>query len=418
MKINRDRLMKNVMELSVIGKNEAGGIDRSLSSEADFLSREWIKTYWRDNLKKEAETDAIANLWIRKEGREALSTIVFGSHNDAVPNGGAYDGALGVLAATEIMETLLENKIETRHPLAVVSFTGEEPNPYNISTLGSRVLSGRLRTADLKKLSNNKDGSPLSACIEKLGGDIEKADEILIRENEVAAFLELHIEQGKRLETMKCSSAAVTCITGIYRERITIIGEANHGGTTQMQDRHDALLAACELNLAFEKIVKKANDPEVVGTIGQLAVRPNEVSIIPGQIVLMLEIRTKDEAVKDTIVSALRTEATYIESRRGVTIQREVNLDQPAMYMDKTVVDAVRRGIKTVSGHEKVIELVSMAGHDAANMQRVTRAGMIFVKSLFGMSHCPEELSLAEDIEPTVQAMMEAILILDKELDV
>ena len=142
LRINKARLEKNLFELAKIGKNEHGGIDRALGSDADYEARKWLQDYWEKKLGIPARLDAIANMWVKRPGTEDLVPIVIGSHHDAVPDGGMYDGALGVLGATEILQTMIENHIQTRHPIEVVSFTGEEPNPYNVSTLGSKVLSG------------------------------------------------------------------------------------------------------------------------------------------------------------------------------------------------------------------------------------------------------------------------------------
>lgn len=415
LKINRDRLEKNLFELAEIGRNEHGGIDRALGSEEDFEARKWLQRYWKDALHIDTRLDAIANMWVRRDGTEALPPIVIGSHHDAVPDGGMYDGALGVLSATEVLQTLIDHDYKTRHPIEVVSFTGEEPNPYNVSTLGSKVLSGRLVTENLRKLTSYIDGSSLDACIKKLGGNIEDAESARIHEGDIRAFIELHIEQGKRLYDKDLTSAAVNCITGIYRENITIYGEANHAGTTIMQDRHDALLAASEFALAYENIVKKENRDDVVGTIGYARVYPNAASIIPGSVELILELRCCDEDIRQRVQREITEIVSGIEKVRSVKIERKLNLDQKEMIMDRTVVEAIKRGIKA-EGQEP-LELVSMAGHDAANMQRVTSSAMIFVQSIDGKSHCPQERTDINRIEETVNAMLRAVLILDKEMD-
>lgn len=415
LKINIDRLSKNLNELAEIGMNENGGIDRALGDESDRIARKWLLDYWQKKMNKKVRIDAIANMWVKREGKENFPPIVVGSHHDAVPNGGKFDGALGVLLATELIETLDDNNIETRHPMEIVSFTGEEPNPFNVSTLGSKVLSGRLKKDDLMKLTSYIDGSSLKECIEKIGGDITKADEALIKDGDIRAFMECHIEQGRRLYDKGLNSASVNCIIGIYRENIEILGEANHAGTTLMKDRHDALLAAGELNLAFEKVLKSMNSDEVVGTIGYLSVFPNSANIIPGKVDLVLEIRTCDEIIKKEIIDKFTIEAKKIEEKRMVQILRKVNLDQLHTFMDKDVVRIIKKGIGSIG--EEEIELVSMAGHDAANMQRVTKSGMIFVQSIDGKSHCPEENTDIKEIEKAGNAMLNALLMLDKELD-
>lgn len=414
-KINMKRLEENLQALSRIGRNVAGGIDRALGSEADRMARRWLIDYWEEQLGKPVRIDAIANMWVRREGKENLPPIVIGSHHDAVPNGGMYDGALGVLVATEIMQQLKEQQIETRHPIEVVSFTGEEPNPFNVSTLGSKVLSGRLKKEDLLALKNREDGSSLQECILQIGGDITKADEAFIKPNDIRAFIECHIEQGRRLFDRRKAVATVSQIIGIYRENVEIIGEANHAGTTVMKDRHDALIAASEFCLAFEKLIKDRNDEALVGTIGYLDVFPNSANIIPGNVSLTLEIRTCSPEVKESLVKEIAKVAYQIEGQRGVTIKRKVNLDQREMPMDQDVMKAVARGITAIG--EEDIELISMAGHDAANMQRVTKSGMIFVQSIEGKSHCPEEKTNMGEIEKVASAMLKAVLILDKEMD-
>ena len=436
LKINKDRLERNLYELGKVGRNEHGGIDRALGSKEDLLAREWLRAYWEDKMGLKVRHDAIANMWVlydsklqenttgkpsgntnenTKEGSlgeyQPLPPIVIGSHHDAVPDGGMYDGALGVLGATEIVETLMEAGVKLNHPIEIVSFTGEEPNPYNVSTLGSKVLSGRLVREDLEMLTSYIDGSPLSECISAAGGDIEKAEEALIKPGEIDSFIELHIEQGRRLFDRGLTSASVNCITGIYRENITVHGEANHAGTTVMDNRHDAFLAAGEFALGYEKIIKEEHRDDVVGTIGYVKVLPNAASIIPGSVELILELRCCSEEIRQRVKARVGVLTKEIEEKRGVTIERKLNLDQKEMPMDPEVIAAIDQGI-AIMGQEPVT-LVSMAGHDAANMARVTRSAMIFVQSINGKSHCPEEATDIDRIEETVNAMLQAVLILD-----
>lgn len=414
LKINGKRLNDNIKELAKTGMNEGGGIDRALGSKADYESRQWLINYWEKKLGKKARIDAIANMWIDCPGNDDKMPIVIGSHNDAVPDGGKYDGAMGVLMATEIMETLIENNIRLSHPLSVVSFTGEEPNPFNVSTLGSKVLCGRLKLEDLKKYKNRDTGVSLEDAISQLGGDINKAAEAMIKPGQIEAFLECHIEQGKRLETAALPSAAVSCITGIYREEINVSGEANHAGTTVMWDRCDALTAAAETILAVERIAADYKKDNVVATAGYFQVMPGEANIIPGKVKMIVDIRTDETEIKDEIISLITVAVKEIIERRGVEINRTVILDQEPVKMDDVIINAVSSGIEELG--VKPVKLVSMAGHDAANMARVTRSGMIFVRSIDGKSHCKEEYSTEDDIELTGNAMLNAIIKLDEEL--
>lgn len=413
--INRDRLEKNLEALSKIGKSTRGGINRPLGSEAEREARQWLSRYWSVHLHRDTHTDSIANMWVVRPGTDCKAKIAFGSHHDTVTEGGKYDGAMGVLLATEILETLEETDTPTRHPFSLVSFTVEEPNPFNVSTLGSKVLSGRLHRSDLENLVNADTQEPLSKTIAALGGDLEQIDQALLQPQQVCAFLECHIEQGRRLFDHHLPLATVQKITGIYRENICILGEANHAGTTVMRDRHDALLAASELNVALEAALKNQNSDEVVGTIGKLIVYPNSVNIIPGRVDLVLEIRTCDPQIRQDLISAIDRVVAQITANRNVQIQRTVNLNQQPVPMSPIVQDALEQSLHAM--HQPMCKLTSMAGHDAANIALRTQAGMLFVRSINGKSHCADENTSMDDIEKAGNVMLQALLHLDKELD-
>ena len=305
MEINIDRLMTNLFEMAKIGMNEKGGIDRALGSQADYETRQWLLSYWEKNFKLHPFVDPIANMWVKRKGREPLLPIVIGSHHDAVPDGGKYDGAMGVLIATEIMQRIVEDDIPLRHPVWIISFTGEEPNPFNLSTLGSKVISGRLKKEDLVNCKNRETGESLKDAIAKLGGNFERLDEARIEKGTIAAFLEPHNELGRHLEAEDLSVGSVSCITGIYREEITVLGEANHAGTTMMQDRKDALLALSEIALEIEEAAIEFENPDVVATMGYVKIIPNEASIIPGQAKAIIDIRTCERNIQDQILEKI-----------------------------------------------------------------------------------------------------------------
>ncbi len=410
-KINIKRLMGNLDELSKIGRNEGGGIDRPFGSEAEKEARGWLLDYWEKNLKLPTRVDEIANLWVDYNTQRTGSKIVMGSHHDTVPDGGKFDGALGVLLATEILETILENNLKLKHSISVISFTAEEPNPYNVSTLGSKVLSGRLKKEDLLKIQNRNNKEPLEKLIHQLGGDIHGVKETLMDNQNIAMFLECHIEQGKRLEQRNASLAAVSRITGIRREQYIVIGEANHAGTTVMKDRKDALLAAAQLILEIEKIAKEIGSDDVVATVGYMKLEPNESNIIPGRVCCMADIRTYQPDIEKVFEQKIKEMILRIEKERTVKIQREILLQQPHTDLSKEVIRAVQNAMLALG--EEPISLISMAGHDAANMARITQSGMLFVRSEGGKSHCKEEYTKEEDIEKAGNAMLRAILILD-----
>ncbi len=410
--MNRERIRATLQELSVFGKNSRGGIDRQFGSDADRAARAWMIDYWEKDLHLNARIDPAANLWILKNGAEPLLPIYIGSHLDTVPDGGMYDGALGVLLATELLQVIQENGISMRHPVGAVAFTGEEPNPFHISTFGSKAIVGRLTEEYLGQVENRQE---LAAALKSAGGNLEKISETQISAGRIAAFLECHIEQGRRLYDQDLSIATVSCIAGIYREIVTVEGEANHAGTTMPRDRKDALLAASELNLALEKIIAEVNRDDAVATIGKIDCFPNAANIIPGMVKITLDVRTCSEQQKEEVIRKFRNASTEIAAKRHVIIRHEINLDQPSCEMHSDIRSALNRGSKRIG--EPVTELVSMAGHDSVNMSRIAKTGMLFVQSVGGKSHCPEERTNLDAIMKAGEAMFEALMILDREMD-
>lgn len=412
--INPERLQENLTALAAIGRNTAGGIDRQLGSLADSEARAFLTKLWAD-MGLLVRTDAIANLWGESSDAPEEKPIVIGSHHDTVPNGGAYDGALGVLLATEVKAALLESGIRLRHPVTLLSLTGEEPNDFSVSTLGSKVLCGRLLEKDLEVLKNRVTGESLEKAIRRLGGDIHRvAEHARLPKDQLAAFLECHIEQGRRLYDAGEKIAAVTCITGIYREIIRVRGEANHAGTTQGRDRRDALAAAADVVLAAEELMRLSPTGDLAATVGRVKVMPNASNIVPGLVTLTLDLRTADPVLRAEALKQFGAAIHRIEKGRGVRIERDQNLDQPEMKMAPVVIRAFEDAAEALGEPRR--ELVSMAGHDAANMARITQAGMLFVSTVDGYSHCPQEAAPEEAIAVAAQAMLEAVLLLDGRL--
>lgn len=412
---DKERLEKNLKRLSQIGRNQKGGIDRVFGSSTDIEARNWISSLWEKELGSEVTTDAAANLWAHISGTKNLAPIVIGSHHDAVKNGGMYDGALGVMLATEVMQRIKEEGIKLRHPFSIVSFSAEEPNPFNVSTLGSKIVSGKLTKEQLSIIKDESTNVSLKSTLESLGGNLENLDQAVIKYGDIGAFIECHIEQGRNLYDQGISLGAVTEITGIYREKIRILGEANHAGTTLMKYRHDAILTASEICIMLEKAIVDINRNDLVGTVGYISASPNSANIIAGEASLILEIRsTKPKIVKE-VLNNLKPKFDEVMNRRKVQIVREIILNQLEVPMDETVRGALISAARAIN--EPIIELPSMAGHDAAHIAKVAKTGMLFVPSIKGKSHCPDEDTYIGDIEKAANALIQAVLILDKELN-
>ncbi|WP_245648052.1 Zn-dependent hydrolase [Paenibacillus borealis] len=453
LRINAERLQNNIRELAMFGLNEqTGGLDRTTFTEAELAARQWLKSKLL-NLQLTVRVDEAANIWATRRGagegtasevadgqgisdpsgdsaafgdpaasagfgssgnvQSCLPVIAFGSHIDTVPNGGKYDGALGVLLALEVMTVLEENKISTRHPLELVSFSAEEPNPFGLSTFGSRAVSGKLTRGDLAGVRNDQ-GLLLTEALLLAGGDPEHFGNCRREPAELAAFLEVHIEQGKRLLDRDIPVGIVTAITGIYREEVTVTGEANHAGTTLMQDRKDALMGASEMMLAFEAACRKHPADEAVGTIGRISNEPNAANIIPEKVVFHLEARGAERQEIQEIIEVWGKQAEEIAGSRALRLERRLILDQAPQPMDDLIMDMSAAQAEALG--IPVLHLGSMAGHDATHMASLTRAGMLFVPSIGGKSHCPEEESRIEDIEKAGNVLLQSILLLDEQL--
>ncbi|MGN1204046.1 MAG: M20 family metallo-hydrolase [Lachnospiraceae bacterium] len=412
--VNRERLNSNIQELAKFGLNQNGGIDRSIGSRADLKAREWLTDYCK-NLNADVYTDAIANIHAVIPGKENLKKLVIGSHHDAVPNGGKYDGAMGVLLGIEVMQILQETGMKLRHPYEVLMFTAEEPNPFSISTMGSRSITGKLTAKILLEARDCNNGMMLSEAIKKAGGDIGQLEASQMSGREMSAFIECHIEQSRNLDDAGLSVATVTAITGIYREVVTVHGEANHAGTTPMNFRHDALTAASCCVLAIEKVARDFNRTDIVATVGKLSVKPDSANIIPDTVSFIMEIRTSDQKDKNEFLRSISERFSEIEEERGVFIQREINLNQDGVVMDDLIGNVLTE--ESLKVQEKPVSLVSMAGHDAVHMTSFTRTGMLFVRSIGGKSHCVEEYSRIEDIEAAGNVLLSTILRLDRILD-
>lgn len=408
--VNKQRIEQKLFALGEIGRNANGGMDRTTFTPAEMEARNWLMQELH-SLNLAVHVDEAANIWGRKEGTNPeLPVLTFGSHIDSVPNGGIYDGALGVILALEVMRVLEENNVKTMHPLELVSFSAEEPNPFGFSTFGSRAITGKLTAEDIIGVADT-DGRLLTEALQDAGGNPNDFASAVRNPHEFAAYLEVHIEQGKRLLQRDIPVGVVTGITGIYREEVTVRGDANHAGTTLMKDRVDAFLAAASMALALEEILRNYPDEEVVGTIGQVFVKPNATNIVPGEVTFSLELRGQTKEKIQDVLAKWEEKVQIMHRHRKVELKRIVKLDQAPVPMSEKIVACCEEQAANLSYPS--YRLGSMAGHDAAHMASVTQAGMLFVPSLAGKSHCPEEESRMEDIEKVGNVLLHSILALD-----
>lgn len=403
-RVNGKRIIDHILALAEFGKNPQGGASRVAYSEADKLGREYVLTLLRD-AKLEVKIDAAGNLIGRRAGSVAnLKPLLIGSHVDTVPEGGNYDGVVGSMGAIEVAQTLAENNVTLRHPLEVVIFQNEEGG-----LIGSRAMDGELTEKELDLVS--RSGKTIREGINFIGGDVAKLAEIRRQKGDIAAYLELHIEQGGILDTEKINIGVVEGIVGINWWDVTIEGFANHAGTTAMNNRQDALLAAAKFIEAVNRIVTSVPGRQV-GTVGRINALPGAPNVIPGKVVLSLELRDLDAAKINMLFEKMQTEAQKIAGDSKTKFDfKEINVNIPAPtdpQIRSTINDAARElGLTTKL-------MPSGAGHDAQDMARLGPVGMIFVPSVGGISHSPREFSRPEDIANGANVLLHTLLKLDR----
>ena len=405
LRVNGARLNEHLKALSEFGKNPQGGVSRVAYSEADRQGREYVMGLMRA-AKLDVSVDAAGNLIGRRPAAnndDSLRPILFGSHIDSVPEGGNYDGNVGSLAAIEVAQTLFENKVMTRHPLEVVILQNEEGG-----LIGSRAMDGELGEKELDLVS--RSGKTIREGIKFIGGDPAKLATVKRSKGSIAAYLELHIEQGGTLEADKVDIGIVEGIVGINWWDVTIEGFANHAGTTAMNNRQDALLAGAKFIEAVNRVVTSVPGRQV-GTVGRIQALPGAPNVIPGKVVLSLELRDLDARKIDMLYQKIRAEADQIAQSGKVTFdfkQINVNIPAPTDTRIRAIIDS---SAKELGLSTKV--LPSGAGHDAQDMARLAPVGMIFIPSVGGISHSPKEFSTPKDIENGANVLLGAVMKVD-----
>jgi beta-ureidopropionase / N-carbamoyl-L-amino-acid hydrolase len=396
-----------------IGADATGGITRLAFSPADLEIRRRVIDWMRQELGLEVRIDAWSNIFGRRPGiKHQTGALTVGSHLDTVRNGGKIDGAAGVFCGLEMIRLFNQLDIVTDHPLEVAVLSAEEANQSGVSTIGSRGLTGRLQKAQLAPYTDDQ-GIPLLEAIRKAGGDPDAMDEAVLKHGEIRAFIEIHNEQMPRLEDSGDDLGIVIGVTGIRRRRLIILGEAGHGGTIPMDRRHDALAAAADL-IAGVRIAASESRGEAVATIGHITVEPNSVNVVPGKAILELEIRSYDPHEIDRIDQRVRQIAATCRETHGLIVEIGT-----AVYdnVPRAFADGIRQTLK-VSADQwgyRSRELVSMAGHDAYHLSYITDAGMIFVPSRAGKSHCPAEYTDPGSLVKATRVLATTILKLDRE---
>ena len=404
MPIDGARLNRQLAEISRFGANPQGGVTRLAYSDADKQAREYVMGLMRE-ARLEPAIDIAGNIIATRPGREGtLKPLVFGSHVDSVPEGGNYDGNVGSLAAIEVARTFAEQGVTTRHPLQVVVWQNEEGGLY-----GSRAVSGQLTAPELANVS--RSGKTIADGVAFIGGDPARIGEARRAKGDIACYLELHIEQGGTLEKEKLDIGIVEGIVGIKQWEVTVSGFANHAGTTPMDQRQDALLAAAQFVQAVNRVVTSEPGRQV-GTVGRIQAFPGAPNVIPGQVVCTLELRDLDAAKVDMLYGRISAEAQRIAAATRTTFAYKSLHENVPAPSDPRVRAAIGEAARELGFRTKVMP--SGAGHDAQAMAQLGPMGMIFIPSVGGISHSPKEFSHPTDIVNGANVLLATVLKMDE----
>lgn len=406
MKINIEKVISHLEELYQCGAKEDGTFTRMAYSDEDVKGRETFKGYFKE-LGIETRKDKAGNLIARMEGEDpALPAICIGSHLDTVPDGGKYDGVLGCVAGLSVCETLKANGKSLKHPVEVIVFTDEEGFRFGSGLLGSGAICGE----ELNIHEDDLDmyGQTRKEVFKNYGITVADVPKAKRDRSSVHCFLELHVEQGVSLYKNKIPVGIVSSIAGVSRYEIRISGEANHAGSTKMEDRKDALVAAARFIAGVPDIVKECGNEFTVATVGTIKVTPDSINVIPGTCTFNLEIRDQSSEVMKKIEKECRAKMEAICEEMGETLSWEHMSEHAPAPMSETVKGAIRKAIEKEG--IAYTTLPSGAFHDSLLMTAVFPTGMIFVPSEKGISHSRYELTLKEDIERGVNVLLETVL--------
>ena len=406
-RVNGPRIVNHIEGLSDFGKNPQGGVSRVAYTEADRAGREYVMGLMRE-AGLAVSIDFAGNLVGTRAGTDAtLKPIVMGSHIDSVPEGGNYDGDVGSLGAIEVAQTLNERGVRLRHFLQVIIFSNEEGVMLGSAAIGRAAEPARLD-------SRSQSGKIVRDGVKFLGGDADRIAEVRRRPGSIAAYFELHIEQGGVLEKEHIQIGVVEGIVGILNSEVTVEGFANHAGTTPMDQRHDALLSAARFVEKFNQLVTSVPGRQV-GTLGWIKAEPGAYNVIPGKVTLGLELRDLDASKITNLFAQSRAAADEIGRRNGTTFHfSSEHLSAPALT-DKSLQGLIGVTAKQLGLSSR--PMPSGAGHDAQEMANLGPIGMIFIPSVGGISHSPKEFSNPGDIENGANVLLGTVLSRDVAMD-
>ena len=404
LEVDGPRLNQRMRRLESFGANAAGGIDRVAFSDANIEALDWIAGLLVES-GFSPSIDFAGNLIARKPGSSPeLPSIMLGSHIDSVPGGGNYDGQVGSMGALEVAATLADAAYTTRHPLEISIFSNEEGGKT-----GSRALAGEVETFELDIVTAS--GFTIADGIQRLGGNPDRLEELRRRDGSVEAFLELHIEQGAVLDADEIDIGVVEGIVGIMRWTVIVDGSTNHAGTTPMDRRSDAMVGAARFIDLVHTTARRMPGRQVA-TVGRIEAEPGAPNVIPGRVTMTLEIRDLSMAGIERVFNEISGNSVRITEETGTRFSFQrfyTSRAAPTALWIREIIETSAQGLG-LSTHR----MPSGAGHDAQSIALFAPVGMIFVPSVAGVSHAPDEHTIPQDIVNGANVLLQTLLELDE----
>lgn len=400
------RVQSWLEQINAIGNSE-NGINRLAYTPEESEAIELFSVFCEKEGMSVYE-DAAGNIIARRQGNADLPSVAVGSHLDTVYSGGCFDGALGVIAGLEVVSRLNEKNIQTTHPIDIIVFRSEESSRFGVSTIGSKWIAGE-GSSSIAYLED-KDGIRFDQAVEKAGFTFSDFSDAEKGEGAFKAFLEMHIEQGPALENANQSIGIVTGIAAPLRVKVTVTGQASHSGTTSMDARKDALTGASELILALEKAAQKEKDKNTVATVGCIKTYPGAINVVPGECIMDIDIRSTDVASRKQVLRAIQQKGKEIESSRRLHVQFDYLSEEEPVPLSKDIQTELEAACQRLE--ISPLSLVSGAGHDVMNMAKKWPSGLLFVPSVNGLSHHPDEFTKGTDIMEGIDVLEQTIVCL------
>ena len=402
--VDQTWVVKTFEGIAQFGKGERG-FSRLVFGEAEWAAVEYVSGLMRE-VGLRVRMDAFGNVIGRLEGQTPEApAVATGSHLDTVPEGGNFDGVVGVVAGLAAIRRL-KTRGPLRHPVELIVFRGEESSRFSIATMGSKAMAGMARPEAWRGL-RDLDGVSLAQTLAAGGLDLERIPEAVRRPEEFRAFVEMHIEQGPVLEEAGIPIGVVEAIAAPTRLKLTVEGMASHSGTTPMGKRVDALVSAAQIVLAVQDEAAKRAERKIVGTVGVMKVHPGAMNVVPGRVEMWVDIRGIDAEAIAATARAIREAGARIADREGTRLRLEtLSIDIP-VPMDPMIIGAIETACRSVG--VAYLRMPSGAGHDAMNMAKLAPAGMIFIPCRRGVSHNPDEYAAPEDVLKGIDVLTETL---------